>query len=242
MKKNIAIILAGGVGSRFKSLDNIPKQYIKLLDKMIIQYTIEAFEKNNLIDEIAIVAHDNYHDLLKSLIKKENYTKVCAVLESGKDRFESSLSAINHYANYYSMPNENCNMLFHDAVRPILSQRIINQCVEHLTKYNALDVVIPAVDTIVKINPIDNIIEEIPDRSILYYSQTPQCFNFKTIQNAYIEALKDSNRKLSDDCGVIKKYLPLEPIGIIIGDVCNIKITYNQDLEYAKLLMKNFIK
>lgn len=238
MKKNIAIILAGGFGSRFQSIDNTPKQYVKLLDKMIIQYSIEAFEKNHLIDEIAIVAHNNYHDLLNQLIIKENYIKISVLLESGSDRFESSLSAINHYSKL----NIDCNLLFHDAVRPLLSQRVIDQCIKNLDKFNALDVVIPAVDTIVKINPIDNTIEDIPDRSVLFYSQTPQCFNFKTIENAYKEALKDTNRKLSDDCGVVKKYLKNEPVGIFMGDIFNIKITYNQDLLYAQLLMKNIIK
>ena len=228
--KNIAIILAGGSGSRF-GLD-IPKQFAKLAGKTIIEHTIDIFENNSLIDEIAIVIKPQYKHKIEEIVLNNNYKKIKKILNGGEERKDSSLSAINAYTLEY----EEVNLIFHDAVRPFVDDRIIDDCITHLKHYNAIDVAIPATDTIIKVK--NNIIEEIPPRKEMMQGQTPQCFKLSTIKKAYELANKDKNFKPTDDCGVVKKYLPNEKIYVVKGSLKNIKITHPQDIFMADKLFQ----
>lgn len=219
--KNIAVILAGGIGSRFGS--TLPKQFLKVAGKTIIEHSIDAFENNSLIDEIAIVIKEDYISLIEDIILKNHYVKVKKVLQGGSERYHSSLAAIDSY------PDDNCNLIFHDSVRPLVNDRIINDCISALEKFDAVDVAIPATDTIIKVDSSDFILE-IPSRSELRNGQTPQCFKRKLIKEAYSKALLDPNFKTTDDCNVVKTYLPDTPIFVVKGEVFNMKITHLEDL------------
>jgi len=227
--KNIAVLLAGGIGSRF-GLD-IPKQFGKLAGKTIIEHTIETFQKNELIDEICIVAHPDWIWKIEEIITDNQFSKVRKVLVGGKERKDSSLSAIHAYE-----PEGEVNLIFHDAVRPFVDNRIIENCVEKLKYYNALDVAIPAVDTIIEVE--NRVIKNIPKRSAMMQGQTPQCFKLSTIKKAYDLAKNDPDFKPTDDCGVVKKYLPEEEIFVVDGSLKNIKITHAQDIFMADKLFQ----
>ena len=227
--KNIAVLLAGGVGSRF-GLD-IPKQFGKLAGKTIIEHTIETFQKNELIDEICIVAHPDWIWKIEEIIADNSFSKVHKVLVGGKERKDSSLSAIYAYESEGEV-----NLLFHDAVRPFVDHRIIENCVEKLKYYNALDVAIPAVDTIIEVE--NRLIKNIPERSAMMQGQTPQCFKLSTIKKAYELTENDPDFKPTDDCGVVKKYLPEEEIFVVDGSLKNIKITHAQDIFMADKLFQ----
>ena len=219
MKKNIAVILAGGVGSRLGL--NTPKQFYKVAGKMVVEHTIDAFEKNEHIDEIAIVSHPFYIDKFESMMLHNNWKKVKKILKGGKERYDSSLSAIQAYGD------DNVNLIFHDAVRPLVSQRIIDDVCTALTDHKAIDVALPAVDTIIEAE--ENYIVNIPDRSRLRRGQTPQAFDCETIKKAYEKALQDPDFKATDDCGVIIKYMPEIPIYVVPGEESNMKLTYKED-------------
>lgn len=227
--KNIAIILAGGKGVRFNA--NMPKQFAKVAGKSVIEHTIDSFEQHEMIDEIAIVMNADYIDKMESIILKNNWTKVRKVLAGGKERYDSSLAAIHAYRQ-----DGNVNLIFHDAVRPLVGQQIITETIEALNEYNAVDVAIPATDTIIQINTDDKVIEQIPDRNKLYQGQTPQGFKLKTIAEAYRLALQDSNFKTTDDCGVVRKYLPDEKIYVVNGAKKNMKLTHMEDLYFIDKL------
>ncbi len=227
--RNIAVILAGGVGARFGL--NIPKQFGKLAGKSILEHTIETFQKNDLIDEICIVAHPDWIWRVEEMIGSNHFSKVRKVLAGGKERKDSSLSAINAY----TVEGE-INLIFHDAVRPFVDDRIIENCVEKLKHYNALDVAIPAVDTIIEVK--NSIIQNIPDRALMMQGQTPQCFKLSTIKKAYDLAESDPDFKPTDDCGIVKKYLPDEEIFVVEGSLKNIKITHSQDIFMADKLFQ----
>lgn len=229
---NIAIILSAGSGSRFGS--DIPKQFINLAGKNIIEYTIAAFEQNDKIDEICIVADTIYHERLLEISKNNNFTKVKKVIQGGVERKDSSYNAIKEYED-----KKNINLIFHDAVRPFVSQRIINDCIESLEKYNAIDVAIPTADTIIQIDEISKTIENIPQRSKLQRGQTPQAFKLEIIKKAHELAIEDINEPMfTDDCGLIKQYLPNEKIFVVNGEEKNIKITYKEDLLFAEKLIQ----
>jgi 2-C-methyl-D-erythritol 4-phosphate cytidylyltransferase len=218
---NIAVILAGGSGSRLGG--GLPKQFLKVAGKKIIEHTIDVFENNSLIDEIAIVTKEEYISEVENMILHNKYTKVKKILVGGKERYHSSLSAIEAYSK-----NDDI-LLFHDAVRPLVNDRIINDCIDAMKQYNAVDVAIKATDTMIEVNS-DNCIEYIPDRAKLRNGQTPQCFRRELIKKAYDKALNDPNFITTDDCGVVRKYLPNEPIGVVRGENFNMKVTYIEDL------------
>lgn len=218
---NIAIILAGGSGSRMGN--NIPKQFLKIAGKQVIEHTIDVFENNKNIDEIIIVSRADYIINIENLVNSNQYQKVKKILHGGKERYHSSLAAIN------AGNNDDDNLIFHDAVRPLVNNRIIDDCITALDKYSAIDVAIKATDTIIQVDQ-NNIIESIPARSWLRNGQTPQCFKRGIIKKAYEKALKDPKFETTDDCGVVKKYLPNIPIYVVAGENYNMKLTHPEDL------------
>ena len=218
---NIAVILAGGSGSRFGR--DLPKQFLKVAGKKVIEHTIDVFEHNDLINEIAVVTQPEYIADVEQLVVNNHYRKVRKILVGGKERYHSSLSAINAYTE------DTDNLIFHDAVRPLVNDRIINDCIEALKEYDAVDVAIPVADTIIQVDDTD-CINAIPTRSLLRSGQTPQCFKRGVINKAYEIAMQDPNFLTTDDCGVVRKYLPETPVYVVKGEVFNMKITYKEDL------------
>ena len=218
-KRNIAVVLAGGVGKRLGI--TTPKQFFKVAGKMVIEHTVDVFERNNHIHEIAIVSNAMLIADIENIVLKNGWTKVKRILKGGSERYESSLSAIKAYEN------EDVNLIFHDAVRPLVSHRILNDVVEALKNYSAIDVAMPSADTIIEVE--GEFISNIPDRSRLRRGQTPQAFDLNVIKEAYEKALLDPNFKTTDDCGVVKKYLPQTPIYVVEGEESNMKLTYKED-------------
>lgn len=227
--KNIAIILASGSGSRFAS--NLPKQFVRLAGKSVIQYTIEAFEQSEKIHEIIIVTKQEFIDYTYEIINANNYKKIVKVIAGGKERYDSTQSAIK------SISDKEANLIIHDAVRPFVSQQIINKCIQALETANAVDVTVDATDTIVQVE--NNKIVQIPDRRFLKRGQTPQAFKKTVLQNAYALFMADEEKIASDDCGIVLKYLPEESIITVQGEEANFKITHQQDIYLADNLIKD---
>ena len=225
---NIAIILAGGSGSRFGA--DRPKQFLEIAGKTVLEHTIEAFEQNAGIDRIAIVSRKDFVDDVQKMVDLRGYTKVEHVLCGGKERYHSTLAALEAYHD------DNDVLLIHDGVRPLVSQRIINDCIDAMASNDAIVVAVPATDTILQVDE-DNHIAAIPPRKMLRNAQTPQCFRRKTIRRAFDLAFADSDFQPTDDGSVVLRYLPEVPIGIVDGDPTNIKITYTDDLQLAERLL-----
>lgn len=225
-KKCYAVILAGGVGERFG--DNIPKQFKKLAGKTIIEHTLDTFEKNKLIDEIFVVVNKNYRYLMEEIIIKNSYTKVTKVLNGGKTRQESTKAGI------FAIPDEDSYVLIHDAVRPFVTDKVIEETIKFLEKYESVDTCISSSDTIVKKEK--NRVVEIPNRKTLLLGQTPQGFRTYVIKKAY-ELYEKEPFETTDDCSLILRY-NLGKVGIVSGDRFNIKITYPEDLYLADKLFQ----
>jgi 2-C-methyl-D-erythritol 4-phosphate cytidylyltransferase len=223
--KNIAIVLAGGSGSRFGA--DMPKQFLQVAGKMIIEHTIDAFERHPLIDEIAVVSRADYVDEMKEMVKRDGYRKVTKVLQGGKERYHSSLAAIEAFTC------DDDNLLIHDGVRPLVTDRVITDCVKALADYEAVDVAVPATDTVMELNE-DGSIARIPPRRLLRNAQTPQCFRRRVIAKAFELALKDPGFFPTDDCSLVLKYMPEVAIKVVDGEPTNIKITYKEDIEMMK--------
>lgn len=220
MAKTVGVILAGGSGVRFGT--DKPKQFLEIEGRALIEYTIDAFERHALIDEIAIVTRQDYISWCEDIVERNAYSKVRRILPGGKERYHSSLSAIEVY-------DEDDRLIFHDAVRPFVSERILNDCVDALKRYDAVDVAVKTVDTIIQVGE-DNCISSIPYRPLLRNGQTPQCFRRSVIHRAYELALQDPDFKTTDDCGVVVRYLPDVPVYVVEGEYSNMKLTNYEDL------------
>ena len=221
-RMNVAVVLAGGSGQRFGAA--LPKQFLPLAGKTVIEHSILAFEQCAAIDEIAVVMHADYLPKMQEIIDKSGWKKVRKLLPGGAERYLSTLAAINAYEK-----ESNVNLIFHDAARPAVSQRIISETVAALQMHSAVAVAIPSTDTVFEVTEDGSFITNIPLRKRLRCAQTPQGFHIEVIREAYRKAMLDPQFSSTDDCGVLLRYCPEVPIFIVSGDPSNVKITYPED-------------
>lgn len=229
--KNIAVILSGGVGTRFGLSQ--PKQFSKLAGKSIIEYTIDCFEKSSDIDEIIVVSQRDYSELIWDYVRKNNWQKISKIVHGGNERFYSSYSALKSMVDY----DGECKVLFHDAVRPLVDESIIQRCLFALNNFRAVDVVINSADTLVEVQD-DGCISNIPNRSIMRRGQTPQAFHLATIRKAYDKAMISGKVNFTCDCSVLRAMLPAVRVMTVDGHENNIKITHPIDLFLAEKLLQ----
>ena len=224
--KTIAIIPSGGVGSRF--LSSIPKQYVKVLGKELIVYTLEVFQKCKLIDEIIIAAQSEYFDLLNNLKQKYNISKISKIIEGGKERQIS----VNNALNNCSLSNDDL-VVVHDAARPLLSQTLLEKAIRFANKSDSVVVAIKAKDTLLKGN--NNKVENYIDRNSIYYVQTPQIFRYKILNEAF--EIANKTNFLATDESMLVKNIGVD-VNILEGDSTNFKITTKSDLELFEKIIK----
>jgi ribitol-5-phosphate 2-dehydrogenase (NADP+) / D-ribitol-5-phosphate cytidylyltransferase len=236
--RTTAVVLAGGTGQRVGL--SIPKQLLKIAGKAVIEHTLAVFEQAECIDDIIVLMAPGYVPDVEKIVAKGGFTKVARVIEGGATRNETTERAIEVLGEGLA-EGEDRNVLFHDAVRPLLSQHVITACVEALERFQAVDVAIPSADTIIvtRTHGEDGeFITDIPDRSRLRRGQTPQAFKLSTIRRAYEVASGDPNFQATDDCSVVLKYLPDVPIHVVAGDEFNMKVTQPVDVFIADKLFQ----
>ncbi|MCR5190091.1 MAG: 2-C-methyl-D-erythritol 4-phosphate cytidylyltransferase [Bacteroidales bacterium] len=219
--RNIAVILAGGTGSRMGG--PLPKQFLACKGRLLIEYAVDAFDKHALVDEVAVVVHPDYMDYMEKVVRRNGWIKVRQLLEGGSERYLSSLSAIRAYEGETEL-----NLLLHDAARPWISGETIKRVVEALYTHEAVGVAIPSTDTVWEVE--DGSVCVIPDRRRMWLAQTPQAFRLPLVAEAYSRAMQDPDFMATDDCGVVRKYMPEVEIHVVEGDKGNTKITYAEDI------------
>jgi 2-C-methyl-D-erythritol 4-phosphate cytidylyltransferase len=233
--RTVGVVLAGGVGQRVGL--NTPKQLIKIAGKTIIEHTLALFNGAPEIDEIIVLMTPGFTEEVERIVARNGFGKVSKILEGGTNRTDTTWRALK------ALGPQECDVLLHDAVRPLLEPRIITECVEALKVYSAVDVAIPSSDTVVVAapGPRGEIIRDIPDRSRLRRGQTPQCFRLSVIREAYERAFADPDfdrQPATDDCGVVLRYLPDVPIYIVPGSEHNMKVTHPVDVFIADKLFQ----
>jgi ribitol-5-phosphate 2-dehydrogenase (NADP+) / D-ribitol-5-phosphate cytidylyltransferase len=227
MGKNLALILAGGTGSRMSDGLHLPKQFLELDGKTILQHSIESFENHGDIDCIFVVIHAVYFDRGVEIIRGSHYRKVVKILRGGETRQDSSFIGV-----MAAQPGEFENILIHDAARPFISREIIDSILEKLTVYPAVNIGVPSSDTILEVDD-NNLIKSVPNRNYLRRAQTPQSFKLTLIQQAHRLAKEHGVKGSSDDCMLILRF-NLAPVYVMEGDPLNIKITYPIDFLLAE--------
>jgi 2-C-methyl-D-erythritol 4-phosphate cytidylyltransferase len=228
-RANVAVLLAGGVGTRV-GLD-VPKQLIKIAGRPILEHSLAVLDSHPDVDEILVMMAPGHLDAVRAIVSSGGYAKVSQILEGADTRNDTTLRALD------ALGDRDCKLLLHDAVRPLVSPRIVSECFAALDDYDAVDVAIPSADTIIEVGD-DNTIKDIPLRSRLRRGQTPQAFRAGVLQAAYAKALQDPNFVATDDCTVVLRYLPEVPIWVVPGDERNMKITEPIDLYLVDKLFQ----
>ena len=230
---NIALIVAAGSGSRMGNADK-PKQFLPIYGKPLMIHTIEAVEVHDEIDAIVVVTNEAYIDQVKVWCKQYDLGKIKAVVAGGDSRQISVHNGLQAVRAISKNPNNDI-VLIHDAARPLISQRIITDNIRVCEKYDAVDTVIKASDTIVR-SVNEESISDIPARNELYQGQTPQTFKLSLILDAHEYVKTHAVNNVTDDCKLV---LSLgKEVRLVEGSKQNFKITTFDDLMMLKALLK----
>jgi 2-C-methyl-D-erythritol 4-phosphate cytidylyltransferase len=215
MGKVVGIILMGGVGVRFGS--NVPKQFHSLKGKKIYLHTLEAFLQSQLFDSLVLVCHPDW----VAQVKEETARYSVVVTAGGKTRQQSS------YLGLLACPKDTNYVVIHDALRPFVSQEILERNVTEVKVTQAVDTCIPSSDTIVYSRDGYKI-DKIPLRKEYFRGQTPQSFAYLLILQAHQTT---SQTNASDDCSLVLELG--HAVTLVLGEDKNIKITTEFDLHLA---------
>ena len=226
--RTVAVVLAAGSGQRFGG--GLPKQLRVLAGRTLIEHSVAAFEASPLVEEILVVAPPALAARTGQLLAAAGYRKVSRVIEGGATRIESSWEAIR------ILGQADCNLLLHDAARPLISPRVIEDCVAALCAYPVACAAVPASDTMVKVDK--DLITERPPRDRLRRRQTPQGFRLEVIRRGYELALADPGFAPADDCGIVLRYLPEIPVRLVPGSERSVTVTGPADIEIAETLLR----
>jgi 2-C-methyl-D-erythritol 4-phosphate cytidylyltransferase len=222
----VAVLLAGGTGSRIGG--DLPKQLIPLGGRPVLEHSLATFSAHPGIDEIVVVMEPRYLDAAKTLASR--FPLVTQVIPGGATRAESTMRALD------ALTDPNALVLFHDAARPLVTARIISECLSALETHDAVGTVVPSVDTVWAVDR-DGALAAIPSRAGLRRAQTPQGFRVATLRAAYALATADPDFDATDDCAVVFRYTPDVPIALVAGDEANLKVTEPLDLVIAERLL-----
>lgn len=231
--KIYAGILAGGIGSRMGATV-MPKQFLPIGGKPVILHTVEKFLLNKSFDGIYIAVVKSYLAHTKALLEKELgplAAKVC-VIEGGSDRSESICNVIKEIRR--SDKSADSILVTHDAVRPFVSARIIEENIDLAIESGATDTVIPATDTIIRSLDGESICN-VPTRSELFCGQTPQSFKISWFEEDFSRMSAEQKARMTDACGVFTASGRV--VRLVIGDPYNMKISTPFDLKLAEAIV-----
>lgn len=241
--RTVAVVLAGGAGLRLGG--DIPKQLRPLAGRPMLEYSVSAFDQAPGVDDILVVMAAEFTGQVREALGIK-FGKLRGVIAGGTDRPGSTQRAIEALTSADWLVSRSrdtgqadCDVLFHDAARPLIDQRLIADCVRALGDYQAVGVAVPTADTIAMVD--EGLMTAIPPRESLVRCQTPQGFRLSLIRRAYELAAADLRAgrfAATDDCGVVLRYLPEVKIAIVQGSDRNIKVTYPADITFAESLLR----
>lgn len=214
---NSAIIVAGGSGQRFGS--KTPKQFLKIGGKEILEYSVQTFNNHPEIDEVIIVTHSDWVNHVR-----DKYTE-CIITTGGDTRQKSVTNGLKICNEKYKF------VLIHDAARPFVTSKIIQDCIDQLKEFQVVVPVLNPPDSLIK---FENNSTTILDRTQIKIIQTPQCFHVDIINKSLFDHFS-----ATDDFGLVLQAYPDISYTLIDGDENNFKITHQSDLERAKFIINS---
>jgi 2-C-methyl-D-erythritol 4-phosphate cytidylyltransferase len=235
---NIAVIFAGGIGQRMKS-KGLPKQFLSVHSKPIIIHTLEHFQFNDRIDAICISCVPEWIDYLKGLLEQYNITKVKAIVpggETGQMSIVNGLRAADNWAKTIDAETNRHVVLIHDGVRPLINEKLINDCIDSVKKYGSAITSVVVKETVLMVKDSDtDEIDYIPNRANTRLARAPQCFWLDQILEAEEEEVAKGNINYIDSCSLMQsKGLKMH---LVDGPMENIKVTTPDDFYSMRALL-----
>jgi 2-C-methyl-D-erythritol 4-phosphate cytidylyltransferase len=227
---NVALIFAGGSGTRMNSISK-PKQFLQLHGKEIIIHTIENFEKHSEIDGIIVVCIEPWMEFMKTLLEKHGITKVKWLVSGGDTGQESRYKGLCALKN--NIPDDSI-VLIHDGVRPLITSKLISDCIGSVKKYGNAITITPVIETIVSIDEESGKINNITNRNECFHAKAPQCFKFCDLWEIHQQALTDGITNSIDSASLLMQYG--YDLYTVSGDYENIKITTPSDFYIFRAL------
>jgi ribitol-5-phosphate 2-dehydrogenase (NADP+) / D-ribitol-5-phosphate cytidylyltransferase len=230
----VGVVLAGGTGTRMGG--EVPKQLLELAGRPLLLHAVAAFRAAPEIDEVIVMMAPAYLEVVAELLAGLGPGTPTRVLPGGGTRTESTRLALAALADG---PRD---VLLHDAARPLVTARLIGDCVRALASAEAVTAAVASTDTICTVATGSDgvVIAGISDRASLRRVQTPQGFRLATIRRAY--ALADADHRsgfvATDDTSVVLRYLPEVPVHVVEGEQRNLKVTTPGDLVLAETLFQ----
>lgn len=230
---NIAVIFAGGVGSRMHSKER-PKQFLEMYNKPIIIHTLEHFQNHPMIDAIVVVCIESWISYLNELLYKFRIEKVKKVVpggETGQLSIYHGLKAAKEVAN-----EEKAVVLIHDCVRPLITEKLITNNIEAVRRYGSAITTAKVKETILVVNEQDSSIDYVPSRNNSRVAKAPQSFWLDEILSAQEKALAKGERDWIDSCTLMQEYG--FKMHLIDGPSQNIKITTPEDFYTMRAILE----
>ena len=228
---NIAIIIAGGVGSRMGA--DVPKQFIEVNGKHVLAYTIESFQRHPLIDAIEVVCLDGWQNVVLMYKEKYGFSKLNWIVTGGNSAQESIRNGIN---NLFGKIDENDNVIIHDGIRPLIDDDVLDDIIVKCNKYGNAVTSMPYNEQIFIVDNEISSVKYIP-RETLRRVATPQCYKFKLLIEKYREAFE---RKIGIYGSAYTNTMMVD-LGVRLffarGSDRNIKLTTSGDLEIFKAML-----
>ena len=224
------IVLAGGKGSRMQS--DVPKQYMELLGKPLLYYSLKAFEDSDVEQVVLVTAEGDEEYCRKELVERFGFTKVIGIVAGGAERYASVWNGLKCLKE-----QESDYVLIHDGARPLVTKELIDRLITETEQYGACVAGMPVKDTI-QMTDARGTITLTPKRDSLWTAQTPQSFEFSLAYDAYEQLMTEQEINVTDDAMVVGLYYDI-PIQMVRGSYTNIKVTTPEDLVLAEAFLKN---
>jgi len=227
MKRNVAVIFAGGSGKRMNTKSR-PKQFLELNGKPIIIYTLELFDNHPMVDAIVVACLESWIPFLEKQIRKFEINKVVKIVpggESGQESIYNGLCAAEEYAGLEGSSTQDTNVLIHDGVRPLITEQTITDNINKVNECGSCITCVPATETLV-VTQEDGTLQ-IPSRKNSMIARAPQSFRLTDILSAHRKAIAEGKLDFIDSCTMMSHYG--YQLGIVTGPMENIKITTPTD-------------
>lgn len=229
---NIAVIFAGGVGTRMHSKER-PKQFLEIYNKPVIIHTLEHFERHPMIDAIVIACVEEWIDHLNRLLYQFRIEKVRRVVpggETGQLSIYHGLCAAADVAN-----GQKSVVLIHDGVRPLINETVISLSISAVQEHGSAITTVAAKETILVVQK-NSSIESVPNRENSRIAKAPQSFWLDEILSAHRRAMTDGRTDFIDSCTLMHHYG--KQLYAIDGPYENIKITTPDDFYTMRAILE----
>ena len=218
-----AIIVAAGDSRRM----GFDKLFAAIAGKPVIAHTIRAFERASSVDGIIVVAREDRHDEIKTIVRDENFKKVKSIIPGGKRRQDSVRAGLDHLESVMRY------VAVHDAARPLITPQQIDRVFEQCRIHGAAALAEPINDTLKRADA-DLLVTDSVDRQELYAMQTPQIFERQLIAEAY-RAVYTKNVSVTDEVSAVERLG--RKVALVLNDDFNFKITYPRHLPLAEFVL-----